>query len=357
MIKPKGLKQGDMVAIVSLSSGVLGESFTAHQLEIGKKRLISLGLVPVFMPNALKGIEDLKKHPEWRAQDLKTAFLDTSIKGVICVIGGDDTYRLLPYLLEDDEFKQAVHKFPKLFTGFSDTTINHLMFYKLGMQSFYGPNFLNDIAELGTDLLPYTRRSIEGYFEGKEMSEVLATEWWYEERTDFSADSVGTERIKHPEETGIEVLQGHAKVYGALLGGCLESLCDCLLGTRHQNEPEVIEKYKLFPEREEWKGKILFLETSEECPSPQKLKALLIVLKEYGLFSEVNGILIGKPQNNVYYEEYKEVYKEVIADEQLPILYNLPFGHAYPRCILPYGIEVTLDTENKSVKFNESYFS
>lgn len=44
--------------------------------------------------------------------------MDDSIAGIICAIGGDDTYRLLPYLLEDEEFIDAVHKSPKLFTGF-----------------------------------------------------------------------------------------------------------------------------------------------------------------------------------------------------------------------------------------------
>ena len=132
MNKPSPLHSGDKVAIVSLSSGMLGEEFCSHNIEIGVKRLKEYDLEPVFMPNALKGIEFLQNHPEARAEDLKQAFLDDSIKGIICAIGGDDTYRLLPYLLEDEEFTEAVKKHPKLFTGFSDTTVNHLMFYQLG---------------------------------------------------------------------------------------------------------------------------------------------------------------------------------------------------------------------------------
>lgn len=357
LIKPKGLKKGDKVAVVSLSSGVLGESFATHQLEIGKKRLKALGLIPIIMPNALKGVDSLEKHPEWRAEDLKEAFMDPSIKGIICAIGGDDTYRLLPYLMEDEEFIHAVQNFPKIFTGFSDTTINHLMFHRLGMESFYGPNFLSDIAELAEELLPYTKRSLEGYFEDHELTEIPSTEWWYEERTDFSSKAIGTERKRHFEENGIEVLSGKRKTSGRLLGGCLESLCDSLTGARYEDEPEIIEKYKVFPWKEEWNEKILFLETSEERPTPEDLRSMLMTLKDYGVFSRVNGVLIGKPQNNIYYEEYKSIYKEVINDETLPVLYNLPFGHACPRCLLPYGIEVTIDTEKKSVKFNESYFA
>ena len=54
------LRKGDKVAIVSLSSGMLGEEFCSHNIEIGVKRLKEYGLEPVFMPNALKGIEYLQ---------------------------------------------------------------------------------------------------------------------------------------------------------------------------------------------------------------------------------------------------------------------------------------------------------
>ena len=55
MIKPRSLKKGDKVAVVSLSSGILGESYCKHQLDLGIKRLNEVGLIPIFMPNALKG--------------------------------------------------------------------------------------------------------------------------------------------------------------------------------------------------------------------------------------------------------------------------------------------------------------
>ncbi|MCD7837164.1 MAG: LD-carboxypeptidase [Lachnospiraceae bacterium] len=127
---PRKPKKGDKVAIVSLSNGVLGEEFCSHNIEIGVRRLKEYGLEPVFMENALVGIKYLQEHPEARAKDLKIAFMDNSIAGIICAIGGDATYRLLPYLMEDEDFLSAVKEHPKLFTGFSGATINHLMFYK-----------------------------------------------------------------------------------------------------------------------------------------------------------------------------------------------------------------------------------
>lgn len=60
MIKPYKLNKGDNVAIVSLSSGILGESTCKHQLDLGIKRLKELGLNPIFMPNSLKGYSYIK---------------------------------------------------------------------------------------------------------------------------------------------------------------------------------------------------------------------------------------------------------------------------------------------------------
>ena len=146
MIRPKKLNKGDKVALVSLSRGILGMPFCKHELEIGLQRLKAFGLVPVIMPNALKDMSYLENHPEAKVADLKMAFMDDSIKGIICAIGGDDTYRTIPFLMEDKEFINAVKTHPKIFMGFSDTTNNHLMFYKLGLQTFYGQAFLTDLA-------------------------------------------------------------------------------------------------------------------------------------------------------------------------------------------------------------------
>lgn len=356
MNKPKALKRGDRVAIVSLSSGMLGEDFCAHNLEIGTRRLRAYGLEPVFMPNSLKGIEYLNKNPQARAEDLKTAFSDDSIKGIICAIGGDDTYRLLPYLLEDEAFIENVRRKPKLFTGFSDTTVNHLMFYKLGMTSFYGMAFICDLGEISNEMLPYTKKHFEGYFSGNKISQITSSELWYEERSDFSASAVGTQRVSHIEKRGFEVLQGKGKFKGILLGGCIDSLYDILSGTRYDDEKSICEKYGIFPDKSEWSGKILFLETSEEKPNPDLFKKQLTSIKEKGVFEKISGIIVGKPQDEVYYEEYKKVYIEVADNSELPILYNLNFGHAYPRCIIPYGIEAEVDLENKTITFLESMF-
>lgn len=122
MLKPQRLKKGDKIAIVSLSRGLLGMSFCKHELSIAIDRLKEYGLEPVIMPNALKDMKYIEEHPEARASDLKDAFMDPSIKAIITAIGGIDTYKTIPYLMDDPEFIEAVKNTPKIFTGFSDTT-------------------------------------------------------------------------------------------------------------------------------------------------------------------------------------------------------------------------------------------
>lgn len=347
------LRKGDKVAIVSLSSGMLGEDFCSHNIEIGVKRLKEYGLEPVFMPNALKGIEYLKAHPEARAKDLKDAYSDDGIAGIICAIGGDDTYRLLPYLMEDAEFIRAVKKHPKLFTGFSDTTINHLMFYKLGLSTYYGPNFICDLGEIANEMLPYSKKAFESYLEGHDSGEIVSSEIWYEEREDFSRAAIGTDRIAHKEERGFELLQGREVFQGELLGGCLESLYDMLTTTRYQDEKEVFEKYGLFPGKEEWTGKVLFIETCEEKPIPELFEKEIIALKDKGVFDVINGVLVGKPQDEAYYEEYRDILTKVIDNESLPIVYNVNFGHAAPRCALQYGAVARVDMKQKKISLEK----
>ena len=147
------------VAIVSLSSGITGEPFVRHEVETGLRRMREYGLNVRFMPHALKGTEYVRDHPEKRAEDLLEAFRDPETDMILCAIGGDDTYRLLPYLFENGELRKAVSE--KVFLGFSDTTLNHLMLHKVGLKTFYGQAFLPDLCEIGPEMPAYSRHYFE----------------------------------------------------------------------------------------------------------------------------------------------------------------------------------------------------
>lgn len=353
MNKPNKLNKGDKVAIVSLSNGILGMPFASHEVEIGLKRLEDYGLVPVIMPNSMKDMGYLRDHPEERASDLKQAFMDDEIKGIICAIGGDDTYKTIPYLMDDQEFKDSVKNHPKIFIGYSDTTNNHLMFNKLGLMTFYGPSFLTDIAELDNEMLAYTKDAFDKLFKTESSYEILSSPVWYEERTEFGPDQIGVSRIEHKEEHGYETINGGGKVTGILYGGCIESIYDAYTSERNGNEYEIYSKYNILPTIEEWREKILFLEPSNEKPTPEKIEIILNVFKEMQILSSVKGIIVGKPMDEQYYDEYKEVFKKVFKDLDTPVLYNVNFGHSFPRTVIPYGAEATIDYDEKRIFIND----
>jgi muramoyltetrapeptide carboxypeptidase LdcA involved in peptidoglycan recycling len=49
------------IGIVSLSSGVIGEYFVKHEVDLGIQRLKDLGLNSVFLPHSLKGLDFIKE--------------------------------------------------------------------------------------------------------------------------------------------------------------------------------------------------------------------------------------------------------------------------------------------------------
>ena len=336
------------IEIISLSSGILGEPFMAHEIKIGVERLQAMGLQVRFSKHALKGIDYIKKHPADRASDLLDAFADPEVDMILCAIGGDDTYRLLPYLFEHDELKSVIND--KVFLGFSDTTINHFMLHKLGVKTFYGQSFLPDICELENDMLPYSRMFFEELISTEMIKEIRPSDIWYDERKEFDERQIGVPRISHRNE-GFKLLQGSSVFSGKILGGCIDFIYDIFNNDRYEDSVSLCKKYGLFPTLDDWKGRILLLESSEEKPVPGAYEKMLRVLKEYGLFEVLSGVLVGKPMDETYSDEYQKLLISVIDRPELPALYNINIGHATPRCIIPFGVEAKVDAEKQVISF------
>ena len=341
MIKPERLKRGDKVAIVSLSRGMLGEDMFIHKYHLAKVRLEKdYGLTVVAMPNTLQGIDYLYRHPEARAQDLMDAFRDPTIKAVFNAIGGDDTIRLLPYI-----DLNVLRNNPKIFTGFSDTTTNHMMMFKAGLVSYYGLSVMNNIAEY-VGINEYTRDSMEKtLFYPQNTLDIPCSDffsydadkiWWGEDNTN--------DRTPRFPNSGYEILQGSGKVTGELLGGCVDVFPE-LLGT------------SLWPTLEEWRGKLLLLETSEANMPEDVLSWFLRNLQTQGILDVIHGIVVGKPAFRDKCESYKNVFRQVVGFEadrpDLPILYNVNVGHAYPIGVFPLGLPYEIDCDKKTLTLLE----
>lgn len=340
LIKPKKLKKGDKVATVSLSWGGAGDEAIKEIYFIGKERLEKIfGLKVIEMEHTLKGSEYVYNHPKERAKDLMDAFLDKEVKAIISCIGGDDTIRLLPYI----DF-EVIKNNPKIFMGYSDTTVNHYMCYKAGLSSFYGPAILTDFAE-NVEMSNYTVDFImKTLFSDNIIGDIPQSKEWTSESLSWQDNSNNKIKRTFKENTSYELLQGNKVTRGKLIGGCLEVL-------------EMIKGTDLFPKVEDFNNAILFLETSEETPKPEYINWWLRNYGASGILNRINGIIFGKPKGEVFYEEYKDEILKVLKEydrEDMLVLYNASFGHCEPKFIIPYGAMAEIDSEKKTFKILES---
>ena len=342
MIKPSKLNPGDKIATVSLSWG--GPSIFSQRYQVGVRQLQKeFDLQVAEMPNTLKPANWLYQNPKARADDLMQAFADPSIKGIFSTIGGDDSIRLLPYI----DFN-TIRNNPKVLMGYSDTTISHLMCYKAGLVSFYGPTIMVEFAENG-GIFPYVRNSLrQMVFSSKEIGEIKpCTEGWTVEMLDWGKPENQEQKRKMNPSTGWKYLQGRGIHRGHLIGGCIE-VFDWTRGT------------ELFPEN--WRNAILFLETSEDAPPPSYVRYFLRVLSAMGILNQLSGILFGRPGGNQVpledFEKYDQAILDVVKNENglddLPIITHMDFGHTSPIITLPYGLQAEIDCDNQRISIIEN---
>ena len=332
MIKARKLSPGDRVAAISLSWGGPGEF--PHRYEAGKRQLQEeFGLEVVETRHALRDPGWLHENPRARAEDLMEAFEDESVRGVVSTIGGDDSIRLLPYL-DPDVFRSN----PKVFLGYSDTTVMHLALFGAGLVSFYGPSVMAGFAE-NAGMFPYTVSSVRRTLFSPDPVGVVGPnpDGWTAEELDWAVPENQEKRRRVNPREGWRFLQGGGVARGHLLGGCLEIL-ELLRGT------------EAWPGEDAWRGAIMFLETSEEAPSPTVVARALRVYAAMGILEELSGIIFGRPGGDVpveRFDEYEEAILGVVVGEEglgdLSLVTRMDFGHTDPMFLLPYGVEAEID--------------
>jgi muramoyltetrapeptide carboxypeptidase LdcA involved in peptidoglycan recycling len=310
---------------------------------MGKRELEQrFGFTVREMPHALKEPEWVLAHPEHRAEDLRQAFADPAIDGIIASIGGDDAIRLLPYL---DTAVIGPH--PKVFLGYSDTTTLHLASYLAGLQTFYGPSVMAGIAENG-GMFDYTERWFRKVLMSPEPVGTLqpATEWT-EEHLTWSDPALENRRRTLQKSTGWVWLQGESRAQGHLLGGCLDTL-------------ERVKETAWWPSLEAWRGAVFFWETSENAPTPHAVRGWLQDYASRGILDVIAGMCVGRPrsysdaQREELYTGLRDLVGKDLGRPNIPIVAEMDFGHTDPMLILPVGGLILLDPVKREVVLPEA---
>lgn len=331
--KPPRLKKGDTVCTISLSWGGAGDKELIHRYKAGIARLKEhYQLHVVEMPHTLSGSDYLYRHPEKRAEDLMTAFKDPKIKAIFSCIGGNDSIRMLPFI----DFS-VIKANPKIFVGYSDSTITHLMCVKAGISSFYGPAILSDFAE-NVAFPTFTKINFfELTFSPSPRFRFETADEITGEHLSWDSENEKTARKFVPND-GYDVVQGQGVVTGPLIGGCMEVL-------------EMAKGTTLFPALAQFDGAILFLETSEVKANPWWFEDQLRNYGVMGVLERINGIVFGKPKEGAHQAAYRELTLKVLAEfslQHLPVFFNASFGHNEPKLTLPYGRIAELNPQNKT---------
>jgi muramoyltetrapeptide carboxypeptidase LdcA involved in peptidoglycan recycling len=340
MIKPNKLNKGDTIAVLSPSKGL--PSKYPHIFDNGIRILKEkFGLKVKEFPTAKMDLNKLYEHPELRAKDINDAFADKEVKAIITSIGGDDSIRILK-----DIDKNIIKKNPKIFMGYSDITTLNTFFNQLGLVTFNGPSIMGGFSQMG-NFSESEKHIKEILFNTPLEYEYKPYPVWSNNYKDWSKkENVGqVGEIK--KNSGWHWIQGDSLITGKLFGGCIEVI-EMLNGTEY------------WPKKDFWKGKILFIETSEDKPTPDYVKYTLRNYGIQGIFDEIKALVVGRARDYTI-EETKQLEEnliQIISKEfnhpEMPIITNVDFGHTDPQIILPLGVEAEINCKNKTFKLLES---
>lgn len=335
-INPPRLKRGDTISLVSLSSGFA--KFVPHRVKQAIACLESIGLKTKIGQHALENIGYTSASAKDRANDLMNAFLDQETNAIMSFIGGYSSIEILHYLNFD-----LIAKNPKIFIGYSDTTIPLLAIYnQTGLTTYYGPAALTQFGEY-PNILAYTLEYFLKALTQDYIGQIKPSDIWTDELLDWTQKLDQTRpRLTYPNAGFQWLKDGEAE--GPLLGGCLVSLTS-LAGTKY------------WPNFED---KLFFWETPESDGDMAngiplgKIIDSLGHLRELGVFDKIAGMVIGRP---VGYKESDQVelikhLKTFFSEYKFPILYNANIGHCDPIISIPIGRIGVINSENNKFFIN-----
>lgn len=333
LIIPRKLNAGDTIAFISLSGGRAGDPDMLPRYKHAKKRFEDTYSVKVIeTPNALMGNDYLYHHPEKRGEDLMWALLNKDVSGIICNMGGDDSYRVLPYINT-----QVIHDNPKVFMGYSDIATWMAVFAYAGVRAYYGPNVLTPIGQPG-ELDDYTKNAIKKtLFSDSEIGEIMPCEAFTPIEWN---DKINPQQIKWTKNSGYSIVQGEGVKRGRLFclcGGPLQQI----MGTKYFPKPDFFAD--------------TFIGIEHGTPYGQAIAGLhcLRSFAAAGVFDKAAGIITGKMDDTSRYYLQKVINDEVHREDMV-ILENVDFVHHTPMTVLPMGTMSEINCSKATLSVLES---
>jgi len=320
---PNPLISGSTIAVTAFSSGV--DSPLHLRLDIVLEYLRHLGFNVIEGQCLRENVNHVSAPLKQRAIELMTFLMDDSIDAVMPPWGGEICMDLLP-LLDFELLKTAK---PKWLVGFSDvSTIAVALTAKLGWASVHSANLMqlhpDEVDPLTTALFTHLQSP-----KGHSFTQYASAQYQLTGRS-FVDDPHSI--LTTTETTHWQVLgdSDFALFSGRLIGGCLDTLSH-FVGSEYFDLTAFIQLY-------DEDGVIFYFENAEMLPTT--LLRCLLGMKYKGLFSQLNGILIGR--NAVLDNQDKcitgmDAFDQALGDLGIPIIFNVDIGHLPPNLTLING--------------------
>jgi len=314
-VKPRVLKKGDTVAIITPSS----PAFEPGTLKYSLDWLHRLGLKYKLGRHTFESYSSYAGSDQARLEDFHSLWADPEITAVLPLRGGAGAPRLLPKIDFD-----LIARHPKILCGFSDITGLLIPIHqKTGLVTFHGPT-------LG---LMYENAYTHNYY----LKALMST----------SPIGLVGDPVDEGDAWGFDypprIVIAPGKGRGRLIGGCL-TLIRGLMGTPYEID---------------CRDRIVFIEDVDE--EPHAMDRMLSQLVLAGKLDQAQGIIIGdcngcRPggsKRNVLSLNYslETMLRERLGHLDIPVVFGLKIGHTIDKLTLPLGVMALLEATASGVKF------
>ncbi len=320
MIIPSKLQKGDEIRILSPSSSLARVGGMAENL-ISKQRLEALGYQVTFSENIKENDDFFSASIEKRVADLHAAFADSKVKAILSTIGGFNSNELLPYLDWG-----LIQKNPKIFCGFSDiTALGNAILAKTGLVTYSGPAYSS-----------FKMDELQDYQTAMWQQAMTKSQYQLTSSSHFSDDLWFDKSLPRNLTENKWRVYNEGEATGTIVGANLSTF-GLLQGTEY------------FPQI---KDPILVVESAEEDDYFEFSRDLASILQ---VIKTPKAVMIGRfPKVTGMTEDLllKILAKHPILKE-VPVMYNLNFGHTQPIMTFPLGGKAKVETKSRTITILE----
>ncbi|TQK53666.1 muramoyltetrapeptide carboxypeptidase LdcA involved in peptidoglycan recycling [Brevibacillus sp. AG162] len=334
MITYPTLKKGATIGVTAPSSGVPED---LHELiRLACSRMESRGY-SIFCKDTVWTQEKAKSAPATnRAAEFNALMQDENVDIIIPPWGGE----LLIEILDKLDFHAMQ---PKWVLGYSDVSVLLLAItLKTGMATAHGTNLV-DLRGADMDETTAMWETVLSTQRGESVLQYSSP--MYQKEWQHANPSPHIFHLTEPTVWKTTQTTPHVNMQGRLLGGCIDIIRH-VIGTPY-GDVQTFQKEQIGNEAIIW-----YLENCEL--SATDLRRSLVQMKLAGWFDHCAGIMFGRSPANQAVEGYtvEDVYQELAAELQVPVLYDVDCGHMPPQITFINGAfaEVELSFGKGSVR-------